>query len=195
MGDEMIYAVACKNCGHVLDKAYEQKERGPDGPAGPWTVSTTPLTPQGRVPVICPECGAIRSWRVPATAEDIAKADAKTKRAARATELTRSLDIDGMFKVPDEVRAAPEVKNALSNLFAPLEGETLKLAQSLAIKVAKSGVVVTADVWIEMYDKAVAKAIHDVAEAEAARAKAAAEAKATEAKAAAKAAKGAKVTA
>lgn len=157
----MTYAVACKNCGHVLDHAYEQKERGPDGPAGPWTPSNVPLTSTGRVPVICPECGAIRQWRVPATAEDIAKFEAKKKRTTRAAELTRSLDIDGMFKVPDEVRAAPEVKNALSNLFSPLEGETLKLAQTLAIKVAKSGVVVTSDVWIEMYDKAVAKAIAD----------------------------------
>lgn len=166
----MTYAVACKSCGHVLDRAYEQKDRGPDGPAGPWTVSTVPLTPQGRVPVICPSCGAVRQWRQPATEEDIEKFAAKTRRAARAVELTKAPNIDGMFKVPDEVRTAPEVKIALSNLFAPLEGETLKLAQTLALKVAKSGFIVTADVWIEMYEKAVTKAIAET-KAEAKKAK------------------------
>ncbi len=157
----MIYAVACKSCGHVLDKAYKQKERGPDGPAGPWTVSDEPLTPQGRVPVLCPSCGALRNWRQPATKEDIEKFEAKKTRIARAVELTKAPNIDGMFKVPDEVRTAPEVKIALSNLFAPLEGETLKVAQALALKVAKSGFVVSSEEWIEMYDKAVAKAVAD----------------------------------
>jgi len=94
-----------QSCGHVLDKAYEQKERGPDGPAGPWTVSDKPLTPQGRVPVLCPSCGALRQWRQPATAEDIEKFEAKTKRAARAVELTKAPNIDGMFKVP--MKSAP----------------------------------------------------------------------------------------
>jgi len=62
----------------------------------------------------------------------------------------------------------------------------------LALKVAKSGFIVTSDIWIEMYEKAVSKAIADVAAAE----KAAAEAKAAEAKAIAKAeAKKVKVTA
>lgn len=157
----MTYAVACKSCGHVLDKAYEQKDRGPDGPAGPWTVSDKPLTPQGRVPVICPGCGAVRQWRQPATADDIEKFSAKQQRIARAVELTKAPNIDGMFKVPDEVRTAPEVKVALSNLFAPLEGETLKLAQALALKVAKSGFVVSSEEWIGMYDKAVEKAKAD----------------------------------
>ncbi len=191
MTEAKVYAVCCKSCGHVLDKAYKQKESGPDGPAGPWTVSDTPLTPQGRVPVICPSCGAVRNWRQPATVDDIEKFELKIKRAARATELTRAPSSDGMFKIPDDVRAAPEVKVALSNLFAPLEGETLKLASALALKVAKSGFIVTSDVWIEMYDKAVTKAIHDVAEAEKVAAKAAAEAKAAEAKAG----RGAKVSA
>ncbi len=157
----MTYAIACKSCGHVLQYAYEQKERGPDGPAGPWTVSSVPLTPTSRVPVICPKCGATRQWRSPATAEDVTKFETKKAREARATELCQSLNVDGMFKIPDDVRGPPEVKNAISNLLAPLEGEALKFAQSLVLKVAKSGVVVTSDVWIEMYDRAVTKAISD----------------------------------
>lgn len=158
----MSYAIACKGCGNVLTTAWEQKEA-----SGPWLRSTTPLTPQGRVPVTCPQCGALRNWRVPATAEDIAKWEATQRRAARALELCRTLDIDGLLKVPDEVRASAEVKNALSNLFAPLEGETLKVAQALVLKVATSGVVVASDIWIEMYDRAVTKAIAETKRAKA----------------------------
>ena len=158
----MTYAIACKGCGNVLTHAWEQKEAN-----GPYTRSTTPLTPQGRVPVVCPQCGAFRNWRVPATAEDVVKFEAAQHRAARALELCRALDIDGLLKVPDEVRASAEVKNALSNLFAPLEGETLKTAQALVLKVARSGVVVAADVWIEMYDRAVTKAISETKRAKA----------------------------
>jgi len=158
----MTYAIACKNCGNVLTHAGEQQ-----GASGPWLRSTTPLTPQGRVPVTCPQCGAFRNWRVPATADDVTKFEAAQQRAARALELCRSLDIDGLLKVPDDVRASAEVKNALSNLFAPLEGDTLKVAQALVLKVAKSGVVVASDVWIEMYDRAVTKAIAETKRAKA----------------------------
>lgn len=154
----MTYAICCQKCGHVVSTALvEDKSQ-----KGQWLKSTEPLTPRGRVHVICQQCGA-QDWRVPATADDIAKFDAAQHRSARAAALCQSLDIDGLLKVPEEVRAAPEVKNALSNLFGPLEGETLKLAQSLVLKVARSGVVVAADVWIEMYDRAVTRAIKETA--------------------------------
>lgn len=152
----MSYAIACKNCGNVVTTALIEKEKGQ------WVKSSEPLTPKGRVHVICQQCGA-QNWEVPATAEQIKKFEATQHRQARALELCRTLDIDGLLKVPEEVRASAEVKNALSNLFAPLEGETLKRAQSLVLKVARSGVAVAADVWIEMYDRAVTTAIKDMA--------------------------------
>src|SRR6266850_2003012 len=152
----MSYAICCKNCGNVVSTALVEDK----GQKGQWLKSTEPLTPRGRVHVICQQCGA-QDWRVPATAEDITKFEAMQHRAVRAAELCKSLDIDGLLKVPEDVRASPEVKNALSNLFGPLEGETLKLAQSLVLKVARSGVVVAADVWVDMYDRAVTKAIQE----------------------------------
>lgn len=152
----MSYAICCQKCGNVVSTALvEDKSQ-----KGQWLKSTEPLTPRGRVHVICQQCGA-QEWRVPATAEDITKFEAMQHRAVRAAELCKSLDIDGLLKVPEDVRASPEVKNALSNLFGPLEGETLKLAQSLVLKVARSGVVVAADVWVDMYDRAVTKAIQE----------------------------------
>ena len=152
----MTYAIACQNCGYVEANAYESRKDHPlKG-----TRTTTPLTPQGHVPVMCPQCGA-QKWKVPASKEDIAKYEATQQRATRAAELCRSLDIDGLLKVPEEIRASAEVKNALSNLFAPLDGETLKMAQSNALRIARSGVSAAADVWVEMYDRAVAKAISE----------------------------------
>lgn len=134
----MSFSVACKACGNVV---------------------TVP-TPQTKIMVICQQCGA-RDWRVPATAEEVTKFEAAQQRAARAIELCRSLDIDGLLKVPEEIRASAEVKHALSNLFAPLEGDVLKAAQANALRIARSGVAVAADVWIEMYDRAVTKAIKE----------------------------------
>lgn len=151
----MSYAVCCKACGHIEEFAWVKKE-GKDEIA--MVRSTTPLTARGQVPAYCQKCGQ-RNWRVPATEQDIEKAKAKAAREARASELCGKLDMDGLFKIPDEVKAPPEVKNALSHLLAPLEGETLKQAQGNIIKVAKSGVAADAEVWVEMYDRAVQKAI------------------------------------
>ena len=146
----MSFSVACKSCGNVV---------------------TVP-TPETKIAVLCQRCGA-QDWRVPATAEEVAKSELRQQREARAIELCRSLDLDGLLKVPDDVPfGSAELKNALSNLFAPLEGETLKLAQSLVLKVARSPVAVTHEAWVEMYDRAVAKAIKDTAKgAEAAKGK------------------------
>lgn len=152
----MSYAVACKSCGNVESTAWVPDKDGI------YVKGTDPLTPRGHVPTYCPKCGA-RSWRVPATAEDIAKFDATTRRVERATELCKKLDLDGLFKMPEDLRASSEVKNALSNLFAPLEGETLERAQQNALKVARSGIAAEADVWVELYDKAVQKAIQSTA--------------------------------
>ncbi len=149
------YAVACKSCGHVEQFAWALK----DGKAELGMVrTTTPLTPRGQAPVYCQKCGN-RSWQVPATADQIAKYEAKIAREARATELCRTLNLDGLFKIPEEIKGSAEIKNALSNLFAPLEGETLKTAQAHAIRVARSGVAAEADVWVGMYDQAVQKAV------------------------------------
>lgn len=142
------YAVCCKSCGHIEMMAYDP-EKG--------QITTTPLTPRGHVPMYCQKCGQ-RSWQVPATEEQINTFNEAKRREARATELCRTLNIDGLLKIPDEVRTAPEVKNAISNLLAPLEGDTLKKAQENCIKVARSGVQVPNDVWVDLFDKAVAKA-------------------------------------
>jgi len=160
------YAAACKGCGYVEQFAYDKD------PASPLrgTRTTTPLTPQGHVPVVCPSCGAQGQWRVPATAEDLAKWEAKKQREVRAVELCRTVNVDGLLKIPEEIRAAPEVKNALSNLFAPLEGAVLQAAVQNCLRVAKSGVAVAADVWIDLYDRAVAKAVKDVKDAKAVKA-------------------------
>jgi hypothetical protein len=152
----MTYAITCQGCGYVEGFAYESRKDHPlKG-----TRTTTPLTPQGHVPVMCPQCGA-QKWKVPASKEDIAKYEATQTRLARAAELCRTLDIDGLLKVPEDIRASAEVKNALSNLFAPLEGEVLKAAQANALRIARSGVSAAADVWVEMYDRAIQKAIKE----------------------------------
>lgn len=147
--NEAPYAVCCKGCGNVESFAFEAE-------TGKRT--TEPLTPRGRVPIYCQKCGA-RNWQVPATADQMAKFEDAKRREARATELCGSLSMDGLLKIPDEVRAAPEVKNAISNLLASLEGETLKRAQENCVKVARSGVQVSADMWVDLYDKAVQKAV------------------------------------
>lgn len=154
MAEAPKYAACCKSCGHIEDKA--------------WTPATDTehskptqeqLTPRGHVPMYCQKCGA-RSWRVPATKEDIEKFEAAKRRVARATELCTKLpNYNGLHKIPDEVRSAPEVQNALSNLFAPLEGKALELAQKMVVRVARSGVAAPSEFWIEMYDNAVASAI------------------------------------
>lgn len=159
------YAVCCKSCGHIESTAYYGPNDERNGqPMRDAHGQLVPLTPQGRVPVYCLKCGA-QNWRVPATAEDVAKHDATGRRQARAVELCKGLDLDGLFKVPEEIRATAEVKNALSNLFAPLEGEALKLAQQNCLRVAKAGIAVPAETWVELYDKAVTKALEAVSTA------------------------------
>lgn len=148
------FSVACKSCGNVESYAYETEGEKMG------QRSTRPLTPQGHVPIYCQKCGQ-RNWRVPATADDVEKFEAQQRRQARAVELCGSLNIDGLLKVPDEIHCTSEVKQALSNLFAPLEGDVLRAAQANAIKIARSGVTAPADVWVELYDKAVAKALKD----------------------------------
>lgn len=147
----MKYAVCCKPCGFVIDKGIVKDSDG-------HITGSEPLTPKGQVPLYCPKCGN-RSWRVPATEEDIEKFEAHARREARATELCRTFDIDGWMKVPDGVKGSAEVKNALSHLFAPLEGDVLKQAEVNVLKVARAGVAVDNTIWVEMYDKAVQKAI------------------------------------
>lgn len=143
----MDYAVCCKSCGNIERFAYDETGKR----------TTTPLTPRSQVPMYCQRCGQ-RTWQVPATEEQVAKFDEAQRREARASELCRTLNIDGLLKIPDEVRVAPEVKNAISNLLAPLDGDVLKKAQEYCIKVARSGVQVANDVWVDLFDKAVAKA-------------------------------------
>src|SRR5437879_1120168 len=120
----MSYHVACKGCGYVISTAWEKRPT-PGSPDGEYLPSTTPLTEKGQIPVACPRCGT-RAWRQPALPEEITKFEAAEKRAARAAALCRTLDLNGLLKIPDDVRASAEIKNALSNLLAPLEGETLK---------------------------------------------------------------------
>lgn len=150
---EIRYAICCKSCGHIEDKA--------------WTPSTTdthskrsdqPLTPQGHVPIYCQKCGN-RSWQRPATKEQLDAHDALAQREARALELTKHDDFDGLFKIPEDLRASPEIKRALSNLLGPLEGDVLKAAQANIQKVARSGMAADSLLWIEYYDRAVQKAI------------------------------------
>jgi hypothetical protein len=147
----MDYAVACKSCGNIERFAYDPEKGTP-------LVPPVPLTPQGHVPAYCRKCGQ-RQWRVPATGDDLAKWDAQQAREKRATELCRGLNLDGLLKIPDGVGGTSEIKNALSNLLAPLEGDVLEAAQKNIMKVAKSGVAVPNEQWIELYDRAVQKAV------------------------------------
>lgn len=144
------FAVCCKSCGYIEDKAYDPEKGTPYEPV-------KPLTLRGHVPMYCPKCGQ-RSWQVPATEEQIEKFNEAKRREARATELCRTLNIDGLLKIPDEVRMPAEVKNAISNLLAPLDGEVLERAQENCVKIARSGVQVPNDQWVDLFDKAVAKA-------------------------------------
>ena len=154
----MSYAVCCKSCGNVESNAYygPNDERAGQ-PMRDANGKPVPLTPQGQVPIYCQKCGS-RTWRVPATAEDIAKFAAAVQRQERAIALCRELNLEGLLKIPDEVHATAEVKNALSNLLAPLEGDVLKTAQTNCIRVARSGISVAAEMWVELYEKAIAKA-------------------------------------
>lgn len=153
MSDTVRYAVYCRNCKHLEDKAWEpatgeQHSRRTE----------RPLTSQNHVPIYCQKCGQ-RNWEKPATKEHVEEFDNRARKELRAIELTGKEDFDGLFKIPDEIRAAPEIKRALSNLLGPLEGEVLRVAQQNILKVARSGMAVDSLTWIDYYDRAVEKAI------------------------------------
>jgi hypothetical protein len=147
------YAVCCKTCGHIEDKAWEPSTGEQHSKR-----TERPLTAQSHVPIYCQKCGN-RSWQRPATKEQLEAFDTKAQRELRAAELTSRDDFEGLFKVPDEIRAAPEIKRALSNLLGPLEGDVLKAAQSNILKVARSGMAADSLTWIDYYDRAVQKAV------------------------------------
>jgi predicted nucleic-acid-binding Zn-ribbon protein len=150
---EVRYAVCCKNCGHIEDKSWD-----PGTGESHSKRTERPLVPQGHVPIYCQKCGN-RSWQRPATKEQVEAFDTLAARTLRATELTRREDFEGMFKVPDEIRADATIKRALANLLGPLDGDVLKAAQQNVLKVARSGMQGDTLAWIDYYDRAVAKAL------------------------------------
>jgi len=147
------YAVCCKTCGHIEDKAWEPSTGETHSKR-----TNDALTPQGHVPIYCQKCGN-RKWQRPATKEQVEAFDNRARQEARAVELTSRDDFDGLFKVPEEIRAAPEIKRALSNLLGPLDGDVLKAAQQNILKVARSGMAADSLTWIDYYDRAVQKAL------------------------------------
>lgn len=153
MSESVRYAVYCRSCGHIEDKAWEPATAEQHSKR-----TDRPLAPQNHVPIYCQKCGK-RDWERRATKEHLEEFDNRGRREARAVELTTREDFDGLFKIPDEIRAAPEVKRALSNLLGPLEGDVLKQAQQNILKVARSGMAADSLVWIDYYDRAVQKAI------------------------------------
>jgi hypothetical protein len=149
---ETRYAVYCRACGHLEDKAWDPAT------ADKHSVRTDrPLTSQGQVPIYCQRCGN-RNWERPATKEHLEEFDNRRRREARAAELSAKEDFEGIFKIPEELRAAPEIKRALSNLLGPLQGEQLRAAQANILKVARSGMAADNLTWIDYYDRAVQKA-------------------------------------
>jgi hypothetical protein len=152
MADATRYAIYCKSCGHIEDRAWQPSTGETHSKR-----TDTPLTPQGHVPIYCQQCGN-RNWQRPATREQLDAFDTKQRNAQRAMELTTREDFDGLFKIPDEIRAAPEIKRALSNLLGPLDGPVLKAAQDNIVKVARSGMAADSLTWIDYYDRAVQKA-------------------------------------
>lgn len=151
---EVRYAVYCRGCGHIEDKAWE-----PATGEAHSKRTDRPLSAQGHVPIYCQKCGQ-RSWEKPATKEHVDAFDAKLRREVRAAELTRAESFDGIFKIPPEVQTKDAlVRRALSNLLGALEGDTLKAAQANVIQVARSGLQADLLGWIDYYDRAVQKAI------------------------------------
>jgi len=163
----MSYAIACKACGYVEKWAYHPSSTADNNKFAGQRIEekglpTTPLTPRGHVPTHCPKCGVRERGRYPveATKEDLEKYDARLEREARAVELCATQSIPGLFKIPDEAIKGPiEIRNALSNLLAPLEGETLKVAQANIVKAAKAGVQGGNDLWVDLFYHAVQNAM------------------------------------
>lgn len=147
------YAVYCKGCGHIEDKAWEPATADEHSKR-----STRPLTSSGHVPIYCQKCGN-RNWQRPATKEQVEAYDAAQRREVRAVELTQRDDFDGLFKVPDELRASADVKRAVGNLLSPLNGDVLKNAKENIMKIARSGLAADSPTWIDYFDRAVQKAI------------------------------------
>lgn len=164
----MSYAIACKACGYVEKWAYHPSATADSNPrAGQRMVNdqgepTRPLTPRDHIPTHCPKCGVRERGRYPveATKEDVDKYDARVAAEARAIELCGTQNISGLFKIPDEaMRGAAEVRNALSHLLAPLEGDALKAAQANIVKAAKAGVQGGNEMWVELFYQAVQQAV------------------------------------
>ena len=154
----MSYAVTCKSCGYLERHAYHPSGTAETNPkAGQRIEPPVPLTRTGHVPTHCPKCGARGAdrWPVEATKEDVTKYEDRLAREARAAELCRAPNIDGIFKIPEEFKGPAEVKTALSNLLAPLEGEALKAAQANIMKVARSGIAGDTSLYVQLYDRAV----------------------------------------
>ena len=157
------YAIVCRACGYVEKWAYRPSSTADKDPKAGQRITNergefTPLTPRGHIPTHCPKCGVRERDRYPveATQADIDKYDAKVAAEARAAELCTTQNIAGLFKIPEEAMRGPiEVRNALSNILAPLEGETLKLAQTNVIKAAKAGVQGGNEMWVELFYQAV----------------------------------------
>lgn len=170
------FAVACKSCGYIEDKAWQPETDTThsfrlDGTTKvvngqKQTVENVPLTERGRVPMYCPKCGS-RNWEVPASKERLAAHEVKQRRELRAAELTGGDNFDGLFKIPDNFRGPAELKRALSNLLGPLDGEVLKNAQANVMKVQHSGLQGDTLALIDFYDQAVQKAVNTKATAKA----------------------------
>ena len=164
----MSYAIACRGCGYVEKWAYHPSATADNNPrAGQRIVNdqgepTKPLGPRDHIPTHCPKCGLRERGKYPveATKEDIDKFEAKIAAEARATELCGTQNLAGLFKIPDEAMRGPvEVRNALSHLLAPLEGDVLKAAQANVVKAAKAGVQGGNEMWVELFYQAIQQAV------------------------------------
>lgn len=164
----MSYAIVCKACHYVEQWAYHPSSTAENNPKAGQRIQneqgepTTPLTARGHVPTHCPKCGVRERGKYPveATKDDIAHYEERVARETRAAELCATQSLSGLFKIPDEAMRGPtEVRNALSNLLAPLEGETLKAARANIVKMAKVGIQGGNDHWVDLFYHAVQDAI------------------------------------
>lgn len=154
---DVRYALCCKKCGHIEDKAWERETAETHSKR-----TDRPLTPQSPAPICCQNCGE-RNWKRLATREDLEKADERARKEARAIELTRTEHFDGLFKIPDEInKLSPEVRRAAANLLGPLEGSVLESAVANIVKVARGGVQCEPIEWIDRFDRAVQRATSNV---------------------------------
>jgi hypothetical protein len=158
----MSYAVLCKACNYIERHAYHPSSTAENNPkAGQHIEPLVPLTKQGHVPTHCPKCGTRGPdrWPCEATKEDIAKYDAKIARETRAAELCHSPNIEGFFNIPDDFKGSTEIKHALSHLLSGLNGDVLKAAQANVMKVMRSGIAGDNALYVDLYERAVQKAV------------------------------------